>query len=422
MLDTSLVDGALPLLVLGVAAACAGVALVRRPTRTFLAAAGIAVAGAILVQLVLVLVVDVVVVPFGIPLEFRNWCWVFAGLIGFALAATGFVRTPRWRKAVAVLALPLSALAVAVGVNATYGQYPTLRDAVGLRSFPELPAELMRAGGADLADWAPPADLPATGSVHSVAIPGTESGFPAGPAVVYLPPAALVDEPPRLPVLVALSGQPGKPTDVITSGQLAAIADRWAAEHDGVAPLVVVPDQLGSEHDNPMCVDGPLGDSRTYLERDVRDWVLRNLPAADDRRGWAIAGFSQGGTCALQLATGSPELFGAFADIAGDEGPTLGGRERTIEEGFGGDADAYTAAQPVGYLDGARLPDTAALLVVGELDPVMGPQLRRVESALDGAGARVTWLTSPGTGHDWGTARAGFAAALDLFGERMGIP
>ncbi len=41
--------------------------------------------------------------------------------------------------------------------------------------------------------------------------------------------------------------------------------DRLAAAHHGLAPIVVMPDQLGEATRNPMCVDGPLGDSRTYL-------------------------------------------------------------------------------------------------------------------------------------------------------------
>lgn len=422
MLDTSLVDGWLPVLVLGAAAAAALSQLVRRPSRPFLRALGIAVGVALLVQATLVLVVDTLIVPFGIPLEYRTWWWIFAGLLGLAIAVPGFVRTRRWRKVVAGAAVPLSVLAAGLGVNLTYGQYPTLRDALGLTSYPELPAALMRGSDLPLAEWTPPADLPAAGSVYSVAIPAIVSGFPARDAVVYLPPAALVDTPPRLPVLLAMAGQPGAPTDVFTSGQLAAIADRWAADRAGVAPVIVVPDQLGTAADNPMCVDGALGNSRTYLERDVRDWVLRSLPVSAERTAWVVAGFSQGGTCALQLATGSPELFGAFADIAGDEGPTLGTPERTLADGFGGDEAAYRAAQPLEYLNGATLDDTAALLVVGELDPVMGPQLRRVQAALEAAGVPTTWLTSPGTGHDWATARAGFAAALELFGERMGIP
>ncbi|HEY8590249.1 MAG TPA: alpha/beta hydrolase-fold protein, partial [Naasia sp.] len=372
MLDTSLVDGWLPILVLGIAFACAVVQVVRRPSRPFLIALGVALGTALIVQTVLVLVVDHLVVPFGIPLEFRNWCWVLAGLVGWALAGVGFVRTGWWRKTVALVAVPVSALAVSLGVNLTYGQYPTLRDALGLTSYPELPDALQRGSDLPLDEWDPPSGLAAQGSVYSVAIPGKLSGFPARDAAVYLPPAALADDPPRLPVLMAMAGQPGAPTDVFTSGQLAAIADSWAEQHDGVAPVIVVPDQLGTEHDNPMCVDGAFGDSRTYLERDVRDWVLGNLPVSEDRASWVVAGFSQGGTCALQLATGSPELFGAFVDIAGDEGPTLGTPDRTLREGFGGDAAAYAAARPTEYLAGETLHDTAALLVVGDLDPVMG--------------------------------------------------
>jgi len=54
-------------------------------------------------------------------------------------------------------------------------------------------------------------DLAAAGVVSTVVIPGSVSGFAARPAWVYLPPAALVRNPPALPVLVLLHGQPGSP-------------------------------------------------------------------------------------------------------------------------------------------------------------------------------------------------------------------
>ena len=52
-----------------------------------------------------------------------------------------------------------------------------------------------------------------------------------------------------------------------------------------------------------MCVDGPLGYSATYLTVDVPGVdPIAHLHGQAARRAWAIGGFSQGGTCSLQLA------------------------------------------------------------------------------------------------------------------------
>ncbi len=110
--------------------------------------------------------------------------------------------------------------------------------------------------------------------------------------------------------------------------------DRIAARHHGLAPIVVMPDQLEAASNNPMCLDGPLGNSATYLTQDVPKWVRANLHAATRASDWAIAGFSQGGTCALQLGATFPDRFGSWIDVSGQRGPTLGDEGDTIKRGF----------------------------------------------------------------------------------------
>ena len=129
-------------------------------------------------------------------------------------------------------------------------------------------------------------------------IPNDRSQFSARPANIYLPPAALSEKPPALPVFVLLAGQPGSPDRLFTAGSIPAMMDAYAAQHDGLAPVVVSPDQNGSSFHNSLCVDSPVyGKAETYLSRDVPAWIRANLPVASQPRLWAIGGFSQGGTC-----------------------------------------------------------------------------------------------------------------------------
>lgn len=395
---------------------------VRRGARTHLlvlllvAGAGAAVGG-----LVTWLVVDVVDV-FGLSLSWVVRGGVLVGSAALGVAAANLVRTAWWRKTVALVTAVLTLLCFFLVTNVDFGQFPQLGDALGTsyKQAARLPA------GADdavpLASWSHEDTLPAAGSVGRVTIPAARSGFPAREAYIYLPPAAYAETPPELPVVIALAGQPGEPADLFRAARLDTLLDRIAAQHDGVAPIVVVPDQLGDPTQNPMCVDGPLGNSESYLATDVPDWIRSSLPVSPDRADWTIAGFSQGGTCAFQLGAGHPELFGSFLDIAGEEGPTLGSEEETVERGFGGDAQAYRAALPQTLLEaGGPFPDTVALFAAGEHDRKYSAAMRAASGVAAEAGMAVTTLVSPGTGHDWNTARYGFRKGFESLLPRWGI-
>lgn len=289
----------------------------------------------------------------------------------------------------------------------------------------EAPAGGPVVGAVDLADtWQPPADMPEHGRLLHVVVPPTRSHFTARPALLYLPPAALTATPPPLPVAVLLSGQSrgAGPEDVEDAGQISATLDRIAALHGGLAPIVVVPDQLGPESGNPMCVDGRLGNSRTYLTEDVPAWVESHLTVQHAASRWTIGGFSQGGTCAIQLGAGDPARFGDLVDVSGEAGPTLSTPAKTIAEGFGGDAAAWRAAQPAALLAAhGRYPASSAFFAVGQDDHAYGPVMPVMAQRARAAGMTVATWVVPGGRHDWATPRAAFAAGLTWLEPRTGL-
>jgi S-formylglutathione hydrolase FrmB len=255
-----------------------------------------------------------------------------------------------------------------------------------------------------------------------VAIPTRHAAFDPRPGVVYLPPAALVPDPPALPVVVAMSGQPGSPADMFSSARLPSIADAIARDNNGVAPIIVVPDQLGSPGVNPMCVDSPKGDTETYLTRDLPQWISQNLNVTTDRTGWTIAGFSQGGTCSIQLGAGDPEVFGSIIDVAGERVPSLGDPATTIDVGFGGDESAYVRAQPESILAAnAPYPDSVAIFASGENDERYTAYNEVIAASARRAGMEVRSVIAPGSGHDWNTAHFGFEVGFASLVERWGI-
>lgn len=370
---------------------------------------------------------------FDVTLSVLSRAWVAVAFAGIALAIANLPRSRPWRKVAALVSIVIFVLHGAVGVNADFGQYPTLASVVGTNFFPDLPADVLAAqrlhagtaSGAKLPlyrTWTPPSRMPEKGVVGAVSIPSPVSHFPARQALIYLPPAALVANPPALPVFIMLSGQPGGPEHVFLAGHLDTLMDTIAADNGGLAPIVVVPDQLSAPQINPMCVDGALGNSASYLTVDVPAWIKANLNVQTAAAAWGIGGFSQGGTCAIQLGAGHPDIFGSIFDVSGEIEPKNGDTAGTIRKGFAGDAAAYNAAKPLTIMakHGPYL-DTVAVFGVGKLDTKYTPWIARMAGTAQLAGMHATVLTSPTTAHDWYTVRYSFVHGLPIIYAQMGL-
>ena len=367
----------------------------------------------------------------GVPPTVVDRVWIASAGAALGLVVVGLVRT-RWRrKLVAVGVAGVVVLATGLAVNRDGGVYQDLAQALGRDTVPALadagtappgPSTSTAFDPALWSTWRAPADMPTKGRFGSVHIPGVLSHFAARDAVVYLPPAALVAHAPALPVMVVMSGQPASPESVIGPGHLVATLDAFAAKNHGLAPIVVVPDQLGADADNPMCVDGALGDSATYVTRDVVDYVTSHFRVATGPRAWAVGGFSQGGTCSIQFASARPDLFGSFVDVSGELGPSLGTQQATIDGGFDGSRVAYAAAQPQEIMAAhGRYADTAAYFAVGQDDARYGRIMTENSAAAERAGMAVTRYVSPNSGHDWTTATNGFAHGIGALYPRLGL-
>jgi S-formylglutathione hydrolase FrmB len=428
VLNWSLVNGALPSLLTAVGVlAFAVLLLARRDRRWFTRSVPVVVlVAAAGVGGVAVLMEWWHPFPEALPL-------VFWGALGFSLVGVGLAvaaaRRPGWlRRIGSVLAVLMVLAAGANLVNVHFGQYPTVSTALGMaphnqvefgRIAPRSPDAVTAAPGQPLsASWRPPDGMPATGVVSEVVIPARTSGFAARPGWIYLPPAYLATPRAVLPVLVLLSGQPGSPRDWIDGGGLATVMDRFAATHAGLTPVVVVPDMLGAQLANPLCLDSRLGKAQAYLTVDVPAWIRATLQVDPDPAGWAVGGYSAGGTCALQLAVNSPQVYPTFLDISGQDEPTLGDRTRTVNDAFGGDAAAFTAVNPMDVLATRRFTATAGAIVAGEHDATYRPQADKVAKQCRRAGMAVEYRQLPG-GHDWRVWRPGLETTLPWLSARL---
>ncbi|MBC7723488.1 MAG: hypothetical protein H7146_01900 [Burkholderiaceae bacterium] len=414
LLDASVIGGPVPLGVYTIAGALVVTLLVRRYrpryAAFFAAASGVGAAFGWALSWLVSDVWDLFGISFSMVT--RGWIVAFFAGAGVVIAALSLTRR---RRVAAILAIPAFLLAAATGINADFAQYPTVRTVLGIPLYGALDATPAASSDATVA-------MPTAGTVGEVTIPATVSGFAARSAIVYLPPAALVPNPVALPVIEMMSGQPGSPQDAFQAGQLAVTLDAYAKAHNGLAPIVVVPDQLGTPDNNPMCVDSPLGNSATYLTVDVPNWIRSTFHVDSSPTGWVIAGFSQGGTCSIQLGAAHPEIWGTVLDVSGELQPQLATAAQTIASGFGGSKAAYAAAAPSAIL-AAHTPysDFEVIVGVGGDDARFGPFSRQIEAAAKKAGATTASIVSPGTSHDWHTVQYVFTQALPLLADRSGL-
>ena len=407
--------------------AAAGFLLFRSTGRRVLTGIAAAVAGGALGWFAAWLLSDQLNV-FGVALTTVSRAWVVVGCAGIGLAIANLFVARWWRVLVAVLSIPVFVVASAAAINVDFGAYRNLDDVAGVVPYRGLDLHAERgevaAIGTDYAStWTPPSSLPAKGEVGTVRIPATRSGFPARTAVVYLPPAALTAAPPVLPVLYAFAGQPGAPGDVFTAGRINTVMDAYAAGHHGLAPIVVAADQLGGPDRNPMCVDSAaLGRSATYLLDDVPTWIRSHLRVSSDPAAWSVFGYSQGATCAVQFASGHPELFGSALASSSELGPTLGAGGSTVATGFGGSVAAYRAAQPAALLR-AHAPYAATLIVfgVGQNDLRYTGYAKTLVADARRAGVTTRLVISPGTAHDWHTVRYTLAHGFPSIAAHLGL-
>jgi S-formylglutathione hydrolase FrmB len=349
-------------------------------------------------------------------LSLTDWWPVRIALVVPAAAlvalAVFWARRRYLRTVFATLALVMVAANVLAGVNAYYGYYLTLGQAIGLpgRDAASL-AQLNRR------------TVPAYGMVVAIDIPGRRSHFATRPAEIYLPPAWFARPRPRLPVLVLLHGTPGSPGNWIDGGTAAQTLDAWAAGHAGRTPIVVMPDNNGSLTADTECVDSPVGNSETYLTVDLPAFVHSRFFTQPPGRSWGVGGFSEGGACSVMLALRHPTLFGTFADYSGLVGPRAGNTNAigdTVAVLFHGSRQDFDQHEPAYLLthDQYRR-SVAGWFAVGGLDGAPLGAARYLAGLGAHAGVPMHLVIAKGQSHTFYFWSGAFASSLPWLVARL---
>ncbi len=394
----SLLDGPLPACVLALSSAGLVVGLSGRSGHWW-ATWGVAIAGYATLVAVIVhwWLRRTGLVDQHYPPTFLLWGWVAVAALG--VAVTGLWDGPATLRVTRVLTVPVTVFASFLLVNAHYGYWPTMaalldRPVAGQISGTALDAALDGTTSVSVGTFGP------------VSIPGP-AGFHPGSSWVWLPPA--YDRVPhaRLPVLVMLPGWPGRSTNWEQAGEVVPLADAWARTHGGVAPIMVFVSGNGAADRDTECVNGTQGPAETFLARSVPRFITERLGVAPDPARWGVVGFSEGGTCAIGLATEHPGVFGRFVDISGELVPSFGTDiETTLRGLYAGDERALLHHEPMWLLATHSYRGSVGWFAAGAQDRYHERIAARLTDAAAAAGMTAYDVSGGPGDHSWAYARS----------------
>jgi enterochelin esterase-like enzyme len=137
---------------------------------------------------------------------------------------------------------------------------------------------------------------------------------------VYLPPQYF--EPGyknyRFPVIELIHGQPGEPQDWINVVGVQVVLDSLVNQGRAKPAVLVMPDANGGNTISLQCLNQAGGpQDLTYLAKDVPAAMSHMLRVQPPGVGWGVAGYSEGGFCAANMALRYRYRFGAAASLSG---------------------------------------------------------------------------------------------------------
>lgn len=383
----------------------------------------------------------------GEPAPSALWVWITLTGMATAVLVLGWPNARPWRRGAAVLAVPLCLLSAGLALNLWVGYFPTVQSAWSQLTSGPLPDQTDRA---TVTAMAAKGTRPPHGTVVPVTIPADGSHFKHRGELVYLPPEWFATTPPPpLPTVMMIGGQFNTPADWTRAGNAITTIDDFATAHDGKAPVLVFVDSGGAFNNDTECVNGVRGNAADHLTKDVLPFMVSTFGVSPQRSNWGVAGWSMGGTCAVDLTVMHPDLFSAFVDVAGDFFPNAGNKAQTIARLFSGNADAWATFDPTTVInrhgpyrdvagwfaissDGPPAPrqdfqmtDSGAIRLAAR-DAAANPSNQTAAAySLCGLGRTngidCAVVPQPGK-HDWPFAERVFAAALPWLAGQLGTP
>ncbi|MBO0823113.1 MAG: hypothetical protein J2P27_04545 [Actinobacteria bacterium] len=215
----------------------------------------------------------------------------------------------------------------------------------------------------------------------------------------------------RFPVIELIHGQPGEPQDWINVVGIQQTLNQLVKRGQARPAVLVMPDANGGNRVSLQClnqVDGP--QDMTYLVQDVPDAVAHMLRVQPPGNAWGVAGYSEGGFCAANMALRYRYRYGYSASLSGYFAPyqnKLGNPTRLVSP-FGSNSALRIENTPIDEVQalpaGARLPMFWLGAGLGSKADVTKAEYFAQELQLHEAD--VPLVLTPGGGHTMGTWHA----------------
>ena len=122
----------------------------------------------------------------------------------------------------------------------------------------------------------------------------------------------------RFPAIELIHGHPGGPEDWITVVGVTHAFDRLLAGKLAQPAVLVMPDANGGDRISLQClnqVGGP--QDLTYLAVDLPGQIARLVRVSRPGPAWGVAGYSEGGFCAANMALRYPHRYGFAGVLSG---------------------------------------------------------------------------------------------------------
>jgi len=229
---------------------------------------------------------------------------------------------------------------------------------------------------------------------------------------VYLPPQYFQPayQAYRFPAIELIHGQPGGPQDWVTVVGVTYAFRHLLAERLARPAVLVMPDANGGNQISLQCLNQAGGpQDLTYLAVDLPNQMARTLRVLRPGPAWGVAGYSEGGFCAANMALRYPHRYGLAGVLSGYFTPLdnqLAGSR--LVSPFGGSSRLREQNTPLEEIQ--RLPATAVIprfwLAAGASDGQDVANAERFWLELRSRQPNVPLTLTPGSGHSMTTWRA----------------
>jgi enterochelin esterase-like enzyme len=122
----------------------------------------------------------------------------------------------------------------------------------------------------------------------------------------------------KFPVIELLHGSPGDPQAWVSVLGVIPTFLNLLVTHPSDAAVLVMPDTDGGPQYGLQCLNNPGGiQDMTFVAQDVPDYIARFVRVQPPGRAWGVAGYSEGGYCAANIALQEPDRYGAAGVMSG---------------------------------------------------------------------------------------------------------